>query len=252
MKSQMFAHSPGLSPIQSTSSFADADQRIADSIRQVAKQANRPIRILEAGCGNRWPLVLGDIDYHLTGVDLDAAALDIRCRVRKDLNEAIHGDLCSVALAKESFDVVYSAYVLEHIARADQALTNMTGALRAGGLLVLSIPDPQTARGLVTRATPFWFHVFYHRWVLNRRQAGTPGHAPYPTYYHPVIYRAGLAAFARERNLECIAVYADTFARYGRGLGGLLFRAAARILDGLSVGHFTSRYNNLTYIFQKS
>lgn len=248
----MAGHTPGFSPVQSTSSFADADQRIADSIREVSQRAQRPIRILEAGCGNRWPIALRDVKYHLTGVDLDAAALDIRCRIHKDLHEAIHGDLCSVPLLKESFDVVYSAYVLEHIPRADQALTNMTGALRPGGLLVLSIPDPQTARGLATRVTPFWFHVFYHRWVLKRKLAGTPGHAPYPTYYHRVIWRKGLAAFARERKLVCLAVYADTFARYGSGIGGLLFRTAARLLDGLSAGHFTSRYNNLTYVFQKT
>jgi len=247
------AHSTnGSPPVQSTRSYEDQDLRIADAMRSAAKPDSGPMRILEAGCGNKWPIRLSGISYHITGVDLDAAALDIRRRIQKDLDEAIHGDLCTVVLPKESFDVVYCAYVLEHIRNADVALDNMIDALRVGGLLVLRIPDPATARGLVTRTTPFWFHVFYHRWVMKRPHAGTPGHAPYPTYYNPVISKTGLRAFAQERRLSCKAIYADTFVRDGKGIAGALFRAGARTLDALSLGRFTSRYNDLVYIFEKA
>lgn len=240
---------PKISP---AASYEEQDARIAAAIRAVALRAGRTIQILEAGCGIRWPIDLHDIDYRLTGADLDPAALELRLSLEKDLDEAIECDLCTVPLPSASFDVVYSAYVLEHIRQADIALNNMVSALRPGGLLVLRIPDPDTARGFVTRHTPFWFHVFYHRWVMKLPKAGTPGHAPYPTYYHPVISRRGIQVHAREQGLRCREIYSDDFARDGKGLAGHLFRNGAKLVELLSFGRFTSRYNDLIYIFEKN
>ena len=168
---------------------------------------------------------MGGIDYHLTGADLDEAALKLRMDIQKDLHEILHGDLCSMAFPAESFDVVYSAYVLEHIRDADVALNNMLSSLQSGGLLVVRVPDPDTARGLVTRNTPFWFHVLYHRWVMKRPKAGTPGYAPYPTYYHPVISKRGMQAYASSRGLEWVAIFPTTSCATARDWRGFCFVA---------------------------
>jgi SAM-dependent methyltransferase len=238
-------------PITSSSSYEQQDECIAAAIRSLAVQASRRIEILEAGCGIRWPIDLHDVDYRLTGADLDPHALKLRLALQKDLDEAIEGDLCTMTLPAGAFDVVYSAYVLEHIRDANLALNNMLSALRPGALLVLRIPDFGTARALITRHTPFWFHVFYHRRVMKVPMAGTPGHAPYPTYYHPVISQTGLRAYARQSRLRCLSIYSDDFARDGKGLSGVLFRAGSRIIDLLSFGRYTSRYSDLIYIFEK-
>jgi len=248
----MIDSADGIPQIRSARSYKEQDQWVADAIRATAMRAGRPIRILEAGCGNKWPIDLHGVDYHLTGADLDAAALRLRIDLQKDLHEMIQGDLCTMKLPVESFDVVYSAYVLEHIRDADVALDNMVGSLRSGGLLVIRVPDPDTARGLVTRNTPFWFHVRYHRWVMKRPNAGTPGYAPYPTHYHPVISKRGMQAYARSSGLEWQAVYSDNFARDGKGVAGFLFRASARMIDGISLGRFTSKYNDLIYVLKKT
>jgi SAM-dependent methyltransferase len=240
-----------LPQIRSARSYIEQDTWIADAMREVAARAGRPLRILEAGCGNKWPIDLKGIDYRLTGADLDAAALKLRIEFQKDLDDAIHGDLCTMSLPSESFDVVYSAYVLEHIRDAEIALNNLVGALRPGGLLVIRVPDPDTARGLVTRVTPFWFHVLYHRLVMKRPLAGTPGHAPYPTHYHPVISISGMRAYARSRGLEWRAIYADTFVRDGKGIAGAVFRTGAKLIDVASLGRFTSSYNDLVYMLKK-
>jgi SAM-dependent methyltransferase len=237
--------------MRSAGSYQEQDQWIADAIAAIARREARQIKILEAGCGRLWPLDLGEVDYHLTGADLDPAALQLRLDLQQDLDAAIEGDLCTMALPAQSFDVVYSAYVLEHIRDADVALDNMIQALRPGGLLVLRIPDPDTARGLVTRNSPFWFHVLYYRWVMKRPKAGTPGHAPYPVYYHPVISKPGLQAYARVRGLRCLGLFSDDFVRDGKGVAGLLFRAGARAISWLSFGRFTSAYNDLVYLLEK-
>src|SRR6185437_11416268 len=72
-----------------------------------------PLRILEAGCGRDWPLHVS-VPYTLTGLDLDPDAL----AARTDLDEAIIGDLRTAELPAHSFDVVYSAFVLEHVSGA--------------------------------------------------------------------------------------------------------------------------------------
>jgi SAM-dependent methyltransferase len=237
--------------IKSARSYEEEDRWIADSMRAVANRVGRPIRVLEAGCGNKWPIDLKGIDFHLTGADLDAAALKLRVDREKDLNEVIHGDLCTMSLTESSFDVVYSAYVLEHVSAADCALDNMVCALKPNGLLVVRVPDPNTARGFVTRNTPFWFHVLYHRWVMKRKMAGKPGYAPYRTYYHAVISLSGMQAYAQASGLRFQAVFADEFVRDGKGMAGVLFRAGARLIDTLSLGRYTSRYSNLVYLLEK-
>ena len=81
---------------------------------------NGALNILEAGCGQTWGLNLEGIKYHLTGVDVDRAALEIRKYKTKDLDEIIEGDLCTVKLPDNHYDVIYNSYVLEHISGAGQ------------------------------------------------------------------------------------------------------------------------------------
>jgi len=72
------------------------------------------IRILEAGCGPRWLLDLTGVEYTLTGVDIYERDLEIRKNKTKDLDEGIVGDLRTVELDADAFDVTYNSFVLEH------------------------------------------------------------------------------------------------------------------------------------------
>jgi SAM-dependent methyltransferase len=241
-----------LPEVKVAESYAQQDACIAAEIRAIAARAPGRIEILEAGCGNKWPINLSGVNYHLTGCDLDAAALELRRTQAKDLDASIHGDLCRIALPLAAFDVVYSAYVLEHIRDADVALDNLMVALKPGGLLILRVPDPDTARGFVTRRTPFWFHVIYHRWVMKQPNAGKPGYAPYPTYYHSVISKRGMAEYAQRHSLRWRAAYSDNFVRDGKGLAGAFFRACAKGVSWLTLQRYTSNYNDLVYILEKA
>lgn len=86
---------------------------------------------------------------------------------------------------------------------------------------------------------------------MKRPYAGKPGYAPYPTYYHPVISQAGIRAYARKSALRCRNIYSDDFVQDGKGIAGVIFRTGAWIVDRLSLGRNTSRYNDLIYIFEK-
>jgi hypothetical protein len=49
--------------------------RFAERLRELSKGHSGPIKILEGGCGRKWPVDLSGVTYHLTGIDLDEHAL---------------------------------------------------------------------------------------------------------------------------------------------------------------------------------
>jgi SAM-dependent methyltransferase len=210
-----------------------------------------PVRILDAGCGRMWTWNLDGIRYHLTGVDVDADALRLRVTERGDLDEAIVGDLRTVPLPAAAYDIVHSAFVLEHVRGAEIVLDRMLASLRPGGLMVLKIPDGRSAYGFLARRTPHRLHVLYKRKIRHRPLAGTPGHGPYPVVYDAIISGPGILAWARKHDLEVLTIvgengHLDFFGRLAPAVD-LGLRGVAT----LSFGHLTARYANLAFAFRK-
>lgn len=206
------------------------------------------LAILEAGCGRRWPLKLEGVRYRLTGVDLDEKAL----RSRRDLDEAIVGDLRSLDLGDRQFDVIYNSFVLEHVRNAERVLENFARWLKPDGLLIIKLPDRDTAFGFVTKITPFWFHVAYHKYILRRWNAGRPGFGPYPTYYDRVVSRGGLATFCSAHQLRINDEYGSCDYCIEKTAGTRLALIAAVLVSLLSMGRLPWRHNNLTYVLTKA
>ena len=202
------------------------------------------LRILEAGCGRRWPFRLDDVRYTLTGIDADQAALESRQRVRKDLDEAILGDLRTVQLPQNQFDIIYSAFLLEHVDGAETVLRNFLRWLKPGGLLILTFPDRSSAFGFCTRIAPFWMHVLYKKYMVGRPNAGRPGFGPYPTHYDEIIARQSFHQFL---NANALAILAE------RGFGTLppLQRLITKLVTIASLGRLASGHRNLVYVLER-
>jgi SAM-dependent methyltransferase len=210
------------------------------------------LEILEAGCGRAWPFELEGVDYRLTGIDLDAAALQSRVDTIGDLNEAIIGDLSvKGTIPPRRYDVIYSSFVLEHVRDAEGALVLMLDGLKPGGLLLLRIPDRDSVYGWTARRTPFQAHVAYYRYVLGLTDAGKPGHAPYPTYHAPVVSRDGLRDFCKRHGCSILEERGHTYYVRGTGSRVRITRAYAKTLWALSFGALAWRHNNLTYVIRK-
>ena len=205
-----------------------------------------PLAILEAGCGRKWELKLS-VPYRLTGIDTDPDALKARLEEKRDLDEAILGDLRTADLTSSSYDVIYCCWVLEHVDGAEKVLENFEQWLKPGGLLIVRVPDRDSLFGIVTRLTPFWFHVWYYRWVVGVKTAGRPGHGPYPTYYDTVISRHGFERFCDEHRFSLIETHrVDTFVRRS-----VVNRILGMLVGILSLGLVPWRWNNLTFVAQK-
>lgn len=199
-----------------------------------------PLRILEAGCGRDWPLKIS-VPYKITGLDLDPDAL----AAREDLDEAVVGDLRTAEFPARSFDVIYSAFVLEHVRGAEQVLKRFLRWLTPGGTLILQLPDRDSAYGFLTRVTPMWLHVMAYRYVFGMREAGTPGHGPYRTYYDRVVSQRGLREFCRRHGLPAPELY--RMCTYGNNR---IVRTAAHLTGVLSGGKLAWQHNNLLVLLQ--
>ena len=160
-------------------------------IKQKAHTAGKSA-ILEAGCGRHWPIALHEVQCTLTGIDINNDALEMRKTQQNDLHETILSDLRFVDIKENTYDVIYSSFVLEHIEGAGLALKNFLKWLKAGRLLILLFPDRDSVYGFVTRMTPFQFHIFYYKFIRRKRTVGRSGFGPFPTFYDNVISRKAI------------------------------------------------------------
>jgi SAM-dependent methyltransferase len=103
----------------------------------------RPLRILDAGCGTggmldlyrTWP------DAEVVGLDFSPDALSFsRSRGHKRL---LGGDLTVLPFRTGTFDVVNALDVVEHIDDDGRALAEISRVLRPGGILVATVPAYQ-------------------------------------------------------------------------------------------------------------
>jgi SAM-dependent methyltransferase len=226
------------------------NELLADFIRRQSKHGGT-LNILEAGCGNSWAIRLDDVCYRLTGVDLDPAALDLRKNEQRDLDEAILGDLHSVALEENTYDVIYNSFVLEHVHDAQRLLDNFWRWLKPGGILILRMPDGRSVSGYMTRILPFRAHVWFKRYVERMPNAGHAGFAPYPTVFDPIVSRRGIRRWCAEREAVLLGEYGARYYFDHLGIFTRPIRTFLRAVHLLSFGTLACDHNNLTYVIGK-
>jgi len=171
--------------------------------------ATGEVKVLEAGCGSRT-----FFDFrraHLTGLDISEKQL----ARNTGLDAALLGDIQYYPLPEAHFDIVVSWDVMEHLTDVRGALDNLSRALRRDGLLIVKVPNYHSLKGMVTRWTPYWFHVWFYRHVLRVVDAGRGDTAPFRSYFRYEISRNGIRRYAEGRELK--VVYCRTFERYWQG-----------------------------------
>lgn len=219
-------------------------------IREYATSRPGQIRILEAGCGRRWSLDLTGVGFHITGIDLNADAMRMRLAGTGDLDLAIVGDLRATGLPAGSYDIVFSSFVLEHIAGAEQVLDRLIPAIRPGGLLLVRIPDRDSVYGFITRHSPYWLRVQYKRRIKGIKLAGTAGRGPFPPVYDRVVSWRGMTAYCRKHDLEILDAYSSNFYLHSLGRFAWLADRGLRSVAKCSGGRLTGDHNNLALVIR--
>jgi len=135
------------------------------------------VKVLEAGCGSASRLRLPR-RVHLTGIDISQQQLE-----RNTLLDArILGDLQTYQFEPNSFDLVVCWDVLEHLASPELAVEKLLRSAPIGGILVFKLPNVCSLKGLFTKYTPHWFHVWYYKTMLGWKDAGTRDIGPFRTF----------------------------------------------------------------------
>jgi SAM-dependent methyltransferase len=159
------------------------------------------LAIYEAGGGSTSFLPLSVLDRaHVTVVDID----EDQIRNNDYAQKTILGDIQSWRFKSETFDLVICYNVIEHLTDVEAALLGFRESLKQGGLILIGAPNPKSLSGVVTKYSPHWFHVWFYRHVRGDKNAGLPGQAPFPTFFHPLVSLSKLEAFAREHGLQVI------------------------------------------------
>ncbi len=162
----------------------------------------------------------------------------------------ILGDLQAFDYGSLSFDAIICWDVLEHLEHPQRALEKLVPALGPGGVIIIKGPIPQSMKGLVTRFTPHWCHVLFYRWVLGSKNAGRPGYPPFPTEHEQGARPEALRDLVVRAGLELVTFrkfesnHIDKLRQKSR-LPFVAFRAASRLIEGLSGG----RYGEMTSEF---
>jgi SAM-dependent methyltransferase len=223
-----------LPPAKNLGNHKAAMNTITKHIMQKASVSGA-LNILEAGCGTKWRLNLQEVQYTLTGVDLDKNALDIRKNKQKDIDIAILADLRTVSLAG-----------------AEDVLRNFVRWLKPGGIMILMFPNGDSAYAFVTRMSPFRVHVFYKKYLQGIKNAGQPGHDPYPVSFDKVVSRNGIYGFCE----TCGLVVKAEYRMDGRPMKSQIIWFLTRILMWglylISFKRLSVNYRNLVYVIEKS
>jgi 2-polyprenyl-3-methyl-5-hydroxy-6-metoxy-1,4-benzoquinol methylase len=239
-----------LEPQQILSSTGEERAVLAIAMAAVASPTGE-LRVLEAGCGQKWPIQMPELQLHITGIDLDAEALQMRQARQGDLDEAIVGDLRDVSLPPNAFDVAYCAFVLEHVAGAEAVLSALVAAVRPGGRVVILVPNGRSVYGFVSKHAPFRAAVFYKKHIEGFKNAGKPGHAPYPTVYDPIVTLSGMRDYARRTDLTIIEEYGIDYVSQNFARARTIVRWGMEIVAAGSRGRLTASHNNLGFVLER-
>lgn len=119
----------------------------------VQRAAGGPGRLLDVGCATGIFLDgMRRLGWQVQGVEPTWSAVEYaRCRFGLDV---FHGRLEEAHFADASFDVITLWDVLEHVHEPRPMLAELVRLLRPGGLLVLSLPNPDSLEARLLG--PYW------------------------------------------------------------------------------------------------
>jgi ubiquinone/menaquinone biosynthesis C-methylase UbiE len=131
-------------------------------------------RVLDAGAGagDLFLYALKGRVREIIGVDLDP-----RVKTNTQLDLGIEANLTAIPIEESYFDVIFSRYVLEHIAEPQAFLHEIRRILRPEGLFLFLTRNKWHYVSVAARLTP----QFFHNWYNNRR--GRRKEDTFPTVY---------------------------------------------------------------------
>jgi len=118
------------------------------------------------------------------------------------LDEKILGDIQTYRWPVPRFDAVVCGDVPEHLPRPTAALDNLFDAVKPGGIVVLAFPNLYSLKGLVTKLTPFFVHVWFYRLTGDHRPLDE--FDQFPTYLRTSMVPTRVLRRGQERGFSVV------------------------------------------------
>lgn len=200
-----------------------------ERIRRALSVAGAPLNMLECGCGGNPARDFLDLCARYTGADFSETGIELARSNFSDVRipyEFRVADVCALPFATGTFDAVYCAHMIYHIAdplAQEAAIAELLRVARPGGVVVLIVANPR----------PLVFPVR----LAKRLAADTPGLAAILNRIRPapvLPYKPMPIAWMRERlarggdvTIEAYSIPSTSFfqntTEYG-GFGGFLWK----------------------------
>lgn len=169
-----------------------------EALRQaVLRHLTPETALLDAGCGARGECLVEYASHvaRAVGVDLEITP-DPPAGV-----ELYQGDLASIPMPANTFDVVMSRSVLEHLVEPAAVFRELARVTRPGGTLILTAPTKWDYGSIGARLTGTGFHRRFLGWI------GGDGadYDNFPTHYK-VNTRRDITAYARRAGLRVVEI----------------------------------------------
>ena len=157
----------------------------------------KAIKVLEVGCGSSSHICMEQNAY-IVGIDISEKQL----QRNNIINEKILGDIQNYDFPESDFDLIICWNVLEHISHPERALRIFLKTIKEGGFIIIRLPNVFSIKGLITKYTPFWFHVWVYRVLYGYKLVGIDDYGPFRTYLRLSIAPTSIKRFATENNLS--------------------------------------------------
>ena len=172
MKIKKFLSSIFWCPISSKEKIEYYQEKIRELEWNAIKKFIPPSStFLDVGCGAGYSLIKAkeELLCEVQGIDPEPGAHGVgrfTLGLWKD-RPIIQGSAESLPFESESFDVVYSSHVLEHVHSEDQALLEMKRVLKPGGVLIIGMPTSyMTLVGLLS-VWLFTTHISIYHFIRS-------------------------------------------------------------------------------------
>jgi MoaA/NifB/PqqE/SkfB family radical SAM enzyme/ubiquinone/menaquinone biosynthesis C-methylase UbiE len=190
------------SQAQNTSLIAKFKRKLIESIgyprqvRDIFNIVDKPktkLRVLDVGCGNGDALDAfrnySPFPVETVGLDYDENALNI---VQSKGHEIISGTISEVKIVPNTFDIVYSSNVIEHVADPAGMLQTIYEVIKPGGIFICETPNFKSLDVSLFSKSGHWggYH-FPRHWTFFtektfRRMAKGSGFAVIEVKYKPI------------------------------------------------------------------
>lgn len=169
----------------------------------------------------------------VVGADIDDVVLK-----NENLDEAVVIRNGILPFEDNTFDIVWSDFVLEHVENPEQFLREIYRVMKPGASFFFRTPNKHHYVSLIARATPHWFHDR----VANRvRGLSRDAHEPYPTYFR-MNSRKAIYHYARKSGFsQCELRFIECEPSY------LVFHALPFLL-GVAYERTVNRFDSLAWL----